>query len=75
MFLYAANELAETYLVSLLEIWKKTDSEKAKSLVHTIMFKKIYKISDATNKEFGEGQIVNMMDNDVPMAGMLFAMF
>ena len=55
VFLFAINELAETYFGCYKEILTTTEGVKAKQVVRTVIFEKFQTISEATNKEFAEG--------------------
>lgn len=43
---------------------KNISGIRAKNLVSGLVFEKITSISDATNKEFGEGQIMSLISKD-----------
>lgn len=55
VFLFAINELAETYFGCYKEILTTTEGVKAKQVVRTVIFEKFQTISEASNKEFAEG--------------------
>jgi ABC-type multidrug transport system fused ATPase/permease subunit len=74
VFLFAANELSETYFGCYKEILTTTEGVKAKNLIRSVIFEKFQTISESTNKEFAEGQLLNLMSGDASKAESMFTM-
>ena len=72
VLLFAANELSETYFGCYKEILTTIEGVKAKNLIRSVIFEKFQTISEATNKEFAEGQLLNLMSGDASRAESMF---
>jgi len=74
VFLYCTNELLERFGNSHKDIAKHIYGVKAKNLIRALIFEKCTSISHSTNKNFEEGQILDLLTNDSGKADHMFHM-
>ena len=74
VFLFSINEAAETYLTCQKDILNTTDCDKAKNLIRIVIFEKFQSISEATNKDFEEGELLDLITKDAQKVEELFGM-
>ncbi len=68
------NEAAETYLTCQKDILNTTDCDKAKNLIRIVIFEKFQSISEATNKDLEEGELLDLITKDAQKVEELFGM-
>lgn len=74
MVLTAVNQILEVFLSRHFENYCETQGHKAKNLLRTVIYKKFSTISQATNKVYQEGQIIELINTDASKAEEIFDM-
>ena len=69
------TQMAEVFLEKHFEQYCETQELKSKNLLKTLIFNKFERISNATNKSFREGQMLELITQDVSQAEQIFSMF
>jgi ABC-type multidrug transport system fused ATPase/permease subunit len=70
--LTALNILFSVFVNKHKEQYVDTKGDKAVNLLRTVIYKKLGKVSGATNKKFAEGQIIELMNTDAHKAEEIF---
>jgi hypothetical protein len=72
--LFIANELFERFCNQNKDVFKNRNGNKAKNVLKNCIYRKFSTISNASNKEFAEGELLGLMSEDAQKADDIFHM-